>query len=129
VAATVEDAVLLAALVRGVATTALASGAHGLPVPQHMLRPALWRAARDGLEGLGVDLRTGELAPAADLAAALVRWIRPALELSGDYDLVDDSLARLVLDGCGAARQRSAFARHGGLGEVVSFLAAQTRPS
>lgn len=128
VAATVEDAVLLAALVRGIATTALASGARGLPVPQHMLRPALWRAARDGLEGLGVDLYTGELAPAADLAAALVRWIRPALEMNGDYELVDDSLARLVLDGCGAARQRAAFARHGGLGEVVSFLAAQTRP-
>ncbi|MBP2330144.1 carboxylate-amine ligase [Kibdelosporangium banguiense] len=128
VAATVEDAVLLAALVRGIATTALASGARGLPVPQHMLRPALWRAARDGLEGLGVDLHTGDLAPAADLAAALVRWIRPALEMTGDYDLVDDSMARLVLDGCGAARQRAAFARHGGLGEVVSFLAAQTRP-
>jgi carboxylate-amine ligase len=49
--------------------------------------------------------------------------------MTGDYELVDDSLARLVLDGCGAARQRAAFARHGGLGEVVSFLAAQTRPS
>ena len=62
------------------------------------------------------------------LAAQLVRWIRPALELAGDYEFVDESLARLVLEGCGAARQRAAFARHGGLHEVVAFLAAQTRP-
>nr|WP_232328502.1 glutamate--cysteine ligase [Kibdelosporangium sp. MJ126-NF4] len=127
VAPTVDDAVLLAALVRGIAATALASGARGPAVPQHLLRPALWRAARDGLEGLGVDLVTGDLAPAADLAGALVRWIRPALEMSGDYDLVDESLARLVLDGCGAARQRAAFARSGSLGGVVRFLGAQTR--
>ncbi|WP_237774536.1 carboxylate-amine ligase [Actinosynnema sp. ALI-1.44] len=127
VAPTVDDAVLLAALVRGIAVTALASGAKGPDVPQHQLRPALWRAARDGLEGLGVDLVTGDLAPAADLAGALVRWIRPALEAAGDYELVDESLARLVLDGCGAARQRAAFARSGSLGEVVRFLGAQTR--
>ncbi|RSM80744.1 YbdK family carboxylate-amine ligase [Kibdelosporangium aridum] len=127
VAPTVDDAVLMAALVRGIAATALASGTRAPAVPQHLLRPALWRAARDGLEGQGVDLVTGELAPAADLAGALVRWIRPALEVSGDYELVDESLARLVLDGCGAARQRSAFGRTGSLGGVVHFLAEQTR--
>lgn len=127
VAPTVEDAVLLAALVRGIAATALASGSRGPDVPQHLLRPALWRAARDGLEGLAVNLVTGELAPAADLAAALVRWVRPALEVAGDYELVDESLARLVLEGCGAARQRAALARTGSLGGVLEFLAAQTR--
>ncbi|CAM3473017.1 glutamate--cysteine ligase [Kibdelosporangium persicum] len=127
VAPTADDAVLMAALVRGIAATALASGACAPDVPQHVLRPALWRAARDGLEGLGVDLVTGELAPAADLAGSLVRWIRPALEVSGDYELVDESLARLVLDGCGAARQRAAFARTGSLGGVVEFLHAQTK--
>ncbi|MFC0107163.1 carboxylate-amine ligase [Kibdelosporangium aridum] len=127
VAPTVDDAVLMAALVRGIAATALASGERAPAVPPHLLRPALWRAARDGLEGQGVDLVTGGLAPAADLASALVRWIRPALEVSGDYELVDESLARLVLDGCGAARQRAAFSRTGSLGGVVQFLAEQTR--
>ncbi|MCE7010602.1 glutamate--cysteine ligase [Kibdelosporangium philippinense] len=127
VAPTVDDAVLMAALVRGIAATALATGELGPAVPQYLLRPALWRAARDGLEGQGVDLVTGELAPAADLAGALVRWIRPALEMAGDYELVDESLARLVLDGCGAARQRAAFGRTGSLDGVVEFLAAQTR--
>jgi carboxylate-amine ligase len=126
VAPTVETALLIAAITRGIATTALASGAPPLAVPQHLLRPALWRAARDGLEGLGVDVRTGELAPAGNLAAALVRWIRPALEFAGDYELVNESLARLLLDGSGAARQRAAFAREGRLADVVGFLATQT---
>lgn len=127
VAPTVDDAVLLAALVRGIAATALASGTRGPEVPHHVLRPALWRAARDGLEGLTVDLVTGDLTPAVAQVGALVRWIRPALELSGDYELVSESLARLALDGCGAARQRAAYARSGSLGGVVRFLDAQTR--
>ena len=128
VAPTVDDAVLLAAIVRGIAAMALTSDAPALAVPQHLLRPALWRAARDGLEGLGLDVRTGELAPAGNLAAALVRWIRPALEFAGDYELVNESLARLLLDGSGAARQRAAFARQGKMADVVGFLAQQTRP-
>jgi glutamate---cysteine ligase / carboxylate-amine ligase len=128
VAPTVDEAVLLAAIVRGIAATALASDTPALAVPQHLLRPALWRAARDGLEGLGLDVRTGELAPAGNLAAGLVRWIRPALEFAGDYELVNESLARLLLDGSGAARQRAAFARRGELGDVMNFLADQTKP-
>ena len=126
VAPTVQDAVLLAAIARGIAMMALTTDTPALAVPQHLLRPALWRAARDGLEGLGVDVRTGELAPAGNLAAGLVRWIRPALEEAGDYELVNESLARLLLDGSGAARQRAAFARTGRLEDVVGFLAAQT---
>jgi carboxylate-amine ligase len=129
VAPTVETAVLLAAIARGIATTALTTDAPPLAVPQHLLRPALWRAARDGLEGLGVDVRTGEVAPAGNLAAGLVRWIRPALEFTGDYELVNESLARLLLDGSGAARQRAAFAREGRLEDVIGFLAAQTWPA
>jgi glutamate---cysteine ligase / carboxylate-amine ligase len=128
VAPTVDEAVMLAAIVRGIAAMALASETPALAVPQHLLRPALWRAARDGLEGLGLDVRTGELAPAGNLAAALVRWIRPALELAGDYELVNESLARLLLNGSGAARQRAAYARQGRFEDVVGFLADQTSP-
>ncbi|MFD1045933.1 YbdK family carboxylate-amine ligase, partial [Kibdelosporangium lantanae] len=64
VAPTVDEAVLLAAISRGIATTALMAEKPAWAVPQHLLRPALWRAARDGLEGLGLDMRTRELVPA-----------------------------------------------------------------
>ncbi|MEU7481687.1 glutamate--cysteine ligase [Lentzea sp. NPDC042327] len=129
VAPTVEEAVLMAALVRGIAATALTSGAAPAPVPPHLLRVALWRAARDGLEGFGIDPVTGALTPAATLVASLVRWVRPALELTGDYELVSDGIDRVLLDGTGAVRQRRAFARRGRLDDVVGFLVDQTAPA
>ncbi|MFD9705506.1 glutamate--cysteine ligase [Lentzea sp. NPDC059081] len=128
VAPTVEEAVLMAALVRGIAATALSSGAVATRTPPHLLKVAMWRAARDGLEGFGIDPVTGSPTPMSTIVASLLRWIRPALELTGDYQMVSDGIDRLLLDGTGAARQRRAFARRGRLDDVVGLLVAQTAP-
>ncbi|MGM1063625.1 carboxylate-amine ligase [Saccharothrix sp. Mg75] len=125
VAATVDEAVLVAALVRAVAAMAVA-GAPAFPVSDVVLRGALWRAARDGLGGAGVDPRSGRLVAAADLVRELVGWVRPALRAAGDEDLVVDGVERLLADGTGAVRQRRAFARRGEPADVVSFLVGQT---
>ncbi|TQM84262.1 carboxylate-amine ligase [Saccharothrix saharensis] len=125
VAATVDEAVVLAALVRAIAVTALA-GAPAQRVPDLLLRTALWRAARDGLDGAGIEPRSGRLVPAADMARALVDWTRPALRAAGDEDLVVDGVDRVLVDGTGAVRQRRAFRRRGSLADVVRMLAAQT---
>ncbi|MFI9012052.1 glutamate--cysteine ligase [Actinosynnema sp. NPDC053489] len=125
VAATVDEAVLLAALVRAIAVTAL-SGAPALRVPDLALRTALWRAARDGLDGAGIEPVTGSLVPAADLVRALVDRTRPALRAAGDEDLVVDGVDRLLVDGTGAVRQRRAFRRRGSAEDVVAMLVAQT---
>lgn len=126
VAATVDEAVLIAALTRGVAAMALSSRVPAREVAPHVLRAALWRAARDGVEGTNVDLRTGDLVRASSQVQALVAWVRPALEAAGDYDLVTDGVDRMLLDGSGAARQRLAFQRRGELGDVVDLLVEQT---
>jgi carboxylate-amine ligase len=126
VAATVDEAVLIAALTRAIAATALGDRVGALPVSPHLLRAALWRSARDGVEGAGVDLRTGLLVSGTALVQSLVRWARPALEAADDYDLVTDGVDRLLLDGSGAARQRRAFNRRGELSDVVDLLVAQT---
>lgn len=128
VAPTVEEAVLLAALVRGIAATALSSGAAPAPIPPYLVKVAMWRAARDGLEGFGIDPVTGAPTPASTIVASMLRWIRPALEFAGDYQMVSDGIDRLLLDGTGAARQRRAFARRGRLDDVVGLLVAQTAP-
>ncbi|MBB5959020.1 carboxylate-amine ligase [Saccharothrix tamanrassetensis] len=125
VAATVDEAVLIAALVRAIAATAVA-GIPALPVSDLALRTALWRAARDGVEGAGFEPHTGQLVPAADLVRSLVDWTRPALRACGDEQLVDEGIARLLVDGCGASRQRRAFVRRGSLVDVVDLLVAQT---
>ncbi len=126
VAATVDEAVLIAALTRGIAAMALSSPTPALVVAPHVLKAALWRAARDGVEGTNVDLRTGELVRASAQVQALVSWVRPALEAAGDYELVNDGVDRMLLDGSGAARQRRAFQRRGELSDVVDLLVGQT---
>ncbi|MEO7746122.1 MAG: glutamate--cysteine ligase [Actinomycetota bacterium] len=120
VQADAEDAALFTRLVRGLAATALADHeTHGvdaparLPVPQHALRAAMWRAARYGLDGELVDPRLGGTRPAAAVLAALVDAARPGLEVTGDLQPVLDGVRRVLTDGNGAQRQRAAFTRAG----------------
>jgi carboxylate-amine ligase len=117
----VEDTALIAVLVRGLVGTALAaidSGDRGPEVSPVLLRAAYWRAARDGLAGLGLDPVTGRTKEAADLVRAMGGWAQPALKQYGDLDTVIDGVRRLLAAGNGAIRQRAAFTR-GGLTAVV----------
>ncbi|TWJ26163.1 carboxylate-amine ligase [Micromonospora endolithica] len=126
----VDDAVLVAALVRGMVATAMddiTAGRPRLRTDHHLLVAAHWRAAHDGLEGNGVDLNDGELRPAWDLLDQLVERLSPALERHGDLAAVTDLLGELRRHGTGAARQRAVFARTGSLVDVVADVARQTR--
>lgn len=126
----VDDAVLVAALVRAMVATArddMAAGRPALRTDHHLLVAAHWRAAHDGLEGDGVDLTDGELRPAWELFDQLVERLRPALERHGDLDEVTDLIGGLRRHGSGAARQRAVYARTGKLVDVVEDVARQTR--
>ncbi|NYF54988.1 carboxylate-amine ligase [Micromonospora purpureochromogenes] len=126
----VDDAVLVAAMVRAMVATAMTDIAEGRPAvntDHHLLVAAHWRAAHDGLEGEGVDLTNGELRPAWALLDALVDRVRPALESHGDLAEVTNLLAGLRRHGSGAARQRAVFERTGRLEDVVADVARQTR--
>ncbi|MGC5021603.1 carboxylate-amine ligase [Micromonospora sp. DT47] len=127
---TVDDTVLVAALVRALVATAMTDIAEGRPAvntDHHLLVAAHWRAAHDGLEGEGVDLSNGELRPAWELLDRLVDRVRPALAEHGDLDEVTGLLGGLRRHGTGAARQRAVHARTGRLEDVVADVARQTR--
>ncbi|MER7440620.1 carboxylate-amine ligase [Micromonospora avicenniae] len=126
----VDDSVLVAALVRAMVATAIEdieAGRPALRTDHHLLVGAHWRAAHDGLEGDGVDVTTGELRPAWELLDRFVERLRPALERHGDWAEVADLLSGLRRHGTGAARQRAVFARTGQLSDVVRDVARQTR--
>ncbi|MFI1193386.1 glutamate--cysteine ligase [Micromonospora sp. NPDC020750] len=126
----VDDAVLIAALVRALVASAMTDVAEGRPpvrTDHHLLVAAHWRAAHDGLEGDGVDLTDGELRPAWELLDRLVERLRPELERHGDLAEVTDLLGGLRRHGTGAARQRAVFSRTGNLVDVVRDVARQTR--
>ncbi|MGW5876838.1 carboxylate-amine ligase [Nocardiopsis terrae] len=129
VAATAEEALLFATLTRGLAARALADVRHGVPAPDlggQTLRAAVWRAARDGLEGVVPDPLTGEALTASAAMERIRRAALPGLALTGDTDLVSSLLDRVLTAGSGAARQRSAYARRERMSDVVDHLVAQT---
>ncbi|MFV2018969.1 carboxylate-amine ligase [Micromonospora sp. LOL_023] len=126
-AGTAEESAMYAAVVRALVThlsAAVARSGPAVDIPGELMRVAYWRAARDGLDGAGVDLFTGRLRPADELVADLLATIDPVLRAQQARPLVTDGLARLLADGTGARRQRLAAAR-GGLPAVVDYLAEQ----
>lgn len=105
-----EDAVLQAALVRGLAETAVDEAARGVvPVDPRaeLLRVATWRAARSGVRGELLSPRTGRPAPAADVVRQLLDHVTPALTRLGDLDRVRARLEVVLARGTGADQQRA----------------------
>ncbi|MFC4110725.1 carboxylate-amine ligase [Micromonospora zhanjiangensis] len=125
-----DDTILIAALLRALVGTVLADIEAGRPAPEvdhHLLAAAHWRAAHDGLEGLAVDLPSATPRPAWHLMRQLFERVRPELERHGDLAEVTSLLGRLRGHGTGAARQRATYARTGEMIDVIEDLARQTR--
>lgn len=118
-----DDAVLLAALVRGLAETAARQWRDGVapaPVSTTRLRLASWQAGRFGMDAELMHPLTGESRPASEVAVALMEHVRPVLQDQGEFAAVEGLMLRLLERGNGAARQRSAYARTGSLADVIN---------
>ncbi|NGY64128.1 YbdK family carboxylate-amine ligase [Lentzea sp. NEAU-D13] len=124
VAASVDDAVLLAALARALVAQAVVDVGRGVraePVPQDTLRQACWSAANVGLPGTVLDVLSGEPRPVRQQLDELVRRLTPVFEANGDLPAVQRGLRLLDRDGGGADRQRLAF-REGRVEALLSLL-------
>ena len=127
---TLDDALLLAALARGLVATFVHRVGDGLiapDVPQPLLTAAHWRAAHDGLEGQAIDPVSRQVRPAWARLRDLHQLAEPELRRHGDLEMVNVLMARLRSHGTGAARQRALLAGGGSVGDVVNWLAAATR--
>jgi carboxylate-amine ligase len=119
----VDDAVVLAGLIRALVDTAAREWRDGIPaptVPAILLRAQAWQASRSGLQGDLVHPLDGLQHPAADVIWDLHAHVRRALEDSGDEKVVREGIARLLSTGNGADRQRFVHGRTGSLWAVVS---------
>src|SRR3954470_13944961 len=117
-----EDAVLVAALCRGLVETAAEDQRHGgvaPAVPSALIRLATWRAGRSGLEDVLLHPSDWRPRPAPEVVAALLEHVRPALERSGDLTRVETGLDDVLARGTGAGRQRAVLRRSGRLSDVV----------
>lgn len=129
VCARIDEAVMLAGLVRGLVRTCRAEALQDLPYPKirpELLRAAHWRAARYGLEGELIDLTAQKSVPAPDLVQKLLDKLRPALEAAGDWTETTGLVAETLRHGNGAMRQREVYKRTGKLEDVVDHLIAET---
>ncbi len=124
-----RDAVLVAALARGLVETAAREWSDGIPaptLPTTMIRIANWHAGRYGVEDALLDPQSARPRPAREVLDKLVDHVTPALEEAGDLDLVRRSVDRLLATGTGATRQRAVLERTGQLTDVVAELARVT---
>ncbi|MEW2354740.1 glutamate--cysteine ligase [Spirillospora sp. NPDC029432] len=122
VAMTAAESVLFAVLTRALVQVSLDAVEAGEPAPEpppELLRAAYWLAARNGLAGDGVDVRTGRPVPFRALAGDLLAHVRPALARTGDLGLVAAGMRELLDRGTGAERQRAAYRRRDLLTDVV----------
>ena len=125
----VDEAVMVAGLVRALAHVCHQAAVAGAPGPSprpELLRAAKWRAARHGLDAELVDVLDGRARPAAELVERFLRELRPGLEAGGDLEEVTELVRATVAHGTGAARQREAFRRSGRLEAVVDLIVAET---
>jgi carboxylate-amine ligase len=123
VAATPEEATLLAVLARALVMTALDADDDAPDLPSEILRARLWQAARYGLPGTLVHPATGSPMPATALVDDLLSLVRPALKASGDLDFALDGWATLRARGGAADRQLAVFARRRRNVDVAALLA------
>ena len=117
-----DDALLVAALARGLVETAAREWQAGEPPPAvrtEVLRLASWRASRSGLEGDLVHPLTARPVRAEVAVRALLEHVSPALSDIGDLDTATDLTGRLLSRGNGAMLQRRTYEKTGDLAAVV----------
>jgi carboxylate-amine ligase len=126
---TIDEAVMIAGLCRAMARTCHAQYVRGgpvAPIRPELLRAAKFRASRFGLDGELIDVSARRSVPAAEMIAAMLAFLRPVLEDSGEWDEVAGLVRDTIERGNGAHRQRSAFTRTGRLEDVVDLIVEET---
>jgi glutamate---cysteine ligase / carboxylate-amine ligase len=108
---TVADAVLLAGLCRAAVMTAVADETSSPPIPDRPLVAGAYAAARHGLAAVVLDPEGGGWTPVRAVLPRLLAAFGPALEASGDRQLVETLLAARLRRGSGADRQRALWRR------------------
>jgi glutamate---cysteine ligase / carboxylate-amine ligase len=126
---TIDEAVMVAGLVRALVRTCYEHALQDTPFPTsrpELLRAAHWRAARYGLQSDLIDLETDRAVPAPQVIEKLLGFVRPALEAQGEWHEVSSLVAATLQQGNGATRQRQVYQQTGRFEDVVDLLIAET---
>lgn len=128
VCTSIDDAVLVGALLRALTATLAHVDRLAEPAPEvrpELLRAARWRAARDGITGELFDPVRIELVEATAAVERLMAELEPELEARGELHEVADLTAQLLARGTSATRQRAVLHRTADEREVAAFLVGE----
>ncbi|MFW0796930.1 glutamate--cysteine ligase [Gordonia sp. CPCC 205515] len=120
-----DESAAIAVIVRGLVVRALDDLAYGSPAPmidEEILAAAMWKAAHDGLDGDGIDVRTGEAARAITMLGDVIEVAR---DLSGEDAMIERAASRWRATGNGASRQRTAYAEGATAQDLVDTAIAE----
>jgi len=123
-----ESAGALAALVQSLVATlgsAYECDASPAAVPDFLLEENRWRAARDGLDALLIDVEKDTERSARAAIVELLDRCQPAAAALGCGDELDE-IEAILERGNGADEQRAVFAETGSLVDVTRFLVDET---
>jgi carboxylate-amine ligase len=126
---TIDEAVMVAGLTRGLARTCALEAERYVAIDHvrpEILRAAKWQAARFGLTGELMDLQEKRLVPARVLIEKLLAYIRPALEEYDEWETVAQLVRQVMDQGSGAERQRVVYEQTNSYESVVDFIVAET---
>ncbi|MDQ4033161.1 MAG: glutamate--cysteine ligase [Actinomycetota bacterium] len=126
---TVDELVLQVGLCRALALTCMNEITNNRPLPAaqpELIRAAMWRAARSGVDDDLIDVVAQEKVTATVMLDRLLNYLRHALEELGDWDEVVDLVGQARQRGTSARRQRQVLARTGRLDDVMDELARET---
>jgi carboxylate-amine ligase len=130
VCTTVDEAITIAGLARGLVRTCFEAGLRNEPFPRvrpELLRAAHWQASRYGLEADLIDVEAERPVPAQELVERLLCFVRPALEDWGDWEEVWGLTRAVLQNGNSATRQRRAYEQTGRFEDVVDLIVCETR--
>ena len=91
---TIDEAVMVAGLCRALARTCLEQHRSGKPMAAlrpELLQAARWRASRFGLDNELIDVLAKKSVPARVLIESMLTFLRPALEVQGDWHEVSET--------------------------------------
>ncbi|HVG39342.1 MAG TPA: hypothetical protein VM870_08645, partial [Pyrinomonadaceae bacterium] len=126
---TIDEAVMVAGLIRSLARTCYEQAEGNVPVAHarpELMRAAKWRAARFGLSADLIDVEQRQSVPARQLLEKMLLFLRPSLEDFGEWDEVSSLVEKVITNGTGAERQRQAFTRSGNHEELVDYIVSET---
>lgn len=108
---TIDETIGYTGLVRAMVMAAVEDQRRGVKMPEpndHVIRYAIWFAARYGVEDRTIDPVAGRPTKLQSRVDELWQWIHPSLDISGDTEIVRQFIDSVLRYGNGAKRQRQA---------------------